>query len=397
MSLAFAQPTEWWLEIPPNIQTQCWQESQLLASPARRQEFYLNQICLRVFLPWFQQEYAPQTSVWPDMNGLPSIWEYVGGSGLIMGDKRLVLLPTDTLDTVGLEVPQEWVDIPNWAADYYLAIQIDLENCWLRVWGYTTHQNLKQTAYYDASDRTYCLQNQDLKRDLNAFWNICQFCPEAETQAVLRPLPTLSDTQAIQTMQHLSQPNIVFPRLAFPFEHWGSLLHSVDWRQQLYQRRLDAHTHKDELPDTKLSKWFQNLFADEWQAFDTFLGSGHTALAYNLRRTRHVKGFCAPRVKFITLNTDLEPQTIALLMVLNSESDGRMGVRVQVHPATDDQYVPTNLILAIHSQDDEILQSIQARDQEDYMRLPHFRCLPGTQFQLKITLSDETFSETFLV
>lgn len=397
MSFAFAQPTEWWTEIPPDIQTQCWQKSQILASPTHRQEFYLNQLCLNVFLPWFQREYAPEASIWPDRESLLSIWELVGGSSLTLGTKRLVLIPTDTLDSDGLDVPQEWVDIPSWTADYYLAVQVDLENRWIRVWAYTTHQTLKQRAYYDALDHTYCLQSQELARDLNAFWQTIQRCPDTAAQAVISPLPPLSHTQAHQTMQKLSQPDRMFPRLTLPFECWGAFLERSDWRQQLYQKRLVPNKVTDAQSETNLNQWFQNLFANEWQSLEAVLSSNYPTFAHNFRRARDTKGFCAPRVKFITLNAELEPQTVALLMVLNSEADSRMGVRVQVHAAVEGRCVPKDLVLSIYSKDDEILQSIQARGQEDYMRLPHFRCLPSTQFRLKISLNEDAFSETFSV
>ena len=35
-----------------------------------------------------------------------------------------MLIPSEAIDDSELEVPQEWVDIPSWAADYYLAVQI---------------------------------------------------------------------------------------------------------------------------------------------------------------------------------------------------------------------------------------------------------------------------------
>lgn len=397
MSLALAQPTEWWMEIPPHIQTQCWQESQTLATPERRQAVYLNQLCLQVFLPWFQQDYGADACPWPDLERLPSIWETVGGSGITVGTKRLVILPMDTLDTTGMDVPQEWVDIPGWVADYYFAIQVDLENCWLRVWGYTTHERLKQKADYDPIDRTYGVSAQLLERDLNAFWVTCQQCPEAATQVAVQRLPDLSEAEAHQTMEPLFGRS--FPRLTLPFEQWGAILDNVSWRQRLYQNRLNPGLSEapSGVTSTNLGQWLKDRFTEEWQSLEALLGAGHLALAHNLRRARHVKGFCAPRVKFITLNAEVEPQTVALLMALNTEADGRMGVRVQVHPATPEQPVPPALVLAIYSQDDEILQSIQANGQEDYMRLPHFRCPAGTQFRLQITLDEETFSETFSV
>ena len=395
MSFAFAQPTEWWLEIPSAVQTQCWQISQTLASPAHRQRFYLNQLCLQVFVPWLQQEYATAAAIWPDLTSLQSMWEMVGGSGVRIGTKRLVLLPVDTLDVDGFEVPQEWVDIPAWTGDYYLAIQIDPENQWLRVWGYTTHQDLKQNADYDPCDRTYCLQHQQLQTDLNAFWHICQHCPDAITQAEIAPLPTLSTNRLKQAMHHLSQADMLFPRLALPFEQWGGLVQSKAWFQQLYQSRLQATNPANSLC-TNLGQWTQNLFAEDWQPLDSW-ATKYPAFAHNVRRAEQVKGFCAPRVKFITLNAKSAPQTIALLMVLNSGVDGRMGVRVQVHSALDNHHVPAGLVLSIYSNTDQALQAIQARDQEDYMQLPYFRCLPGAQFRLQITLDEDAFSETFSV
>lgn len=395
MSFAFAQPTEWWLEIPSKLQTQCWQASQTLASPTRRQQFYLNQLCLQVFVPWFQQEYDATAAIWPDMKSLQTMWELVDGSGVTIGAKRIVLLPVDTLDIDGFEVPQEWVDIPAWAGDYYLAIQIDSENQWFRVWGYTTHQYIKQTADYDQSDRTYCLQHHQLQRDLNAFWHICQHCPDENTQTAIAPLPSLSNPQLQHAMHHLSQADVIFPRLALPFEQWGTLVQNRDWCQQLYQSRLDT-VKQTKPPFTHLEQWAQNLFTNDWQPLESWKTKS-PAFAHSLRQVRQVKEFCAPRVKFITLDTKSDPQTVALLMVLNSGVDGRMGMRVQVHPAVDSHYVPTGLILSIYSNEDEILQSVQARDQEDYMRLPYFRCRPGAQFRLQITLDDDAFSETFSV
>ena len=148
---------------------------------------------------------------------------------------------------------------------------------------------------------------------------------------------------------------------------------------------------------TTLSPWFQGLFANEWRSLDTFGCLTPPALARSTRPTQAKTGFCVPCVKFVTLTTGLETQTVALLMALNSEADGRMGVRVQVHPASNDGYLPPQLSLAIYSANNEVLQIIQAREQEDYMRLPHFKCLPGTQFRLQITLTDDIFCETFTV
>ena len=401
MSLAFAAPTEWWLEIPSHIQAECWQASQVLASPSCRQRFYLNQLCLNVFLPWFQQEYAPEAQVWPDANGLLSIWEMVNGSSLTLDSQRIVLLPTDALEGAGLDVPQEWVDIPNWVADYYIVIQIDLDEGWIRAWGYTTHHALKQSAKYDAVDRTYCLPAQEVNRDLNSFWTICQLCPDAQTKDV-----SLSSVQAVvplsavqQAIQRLSRPETLFPRLAIPFPVWAALLSNPDWRQHLYQNRLAAPQTKAHGSRTNgvtdLNGWFADWCAEGWQTLETFLGEEVRLVP---RRVEGMPdGLCRQRIKFITLKVGSEQQTLALLIVLSSEADGRTKIRTQIHPRNRDQYLPSGLILAMYSGTDERLQKVQSTAQEDYMRLPQFRCLPGTQFRLQVTFHNDTFSETFAV
>ena len=396
MNLTFADPTEWWLEVRPQLEAESWQDSQTQASRNRRASFYLNQLCLGVFLPWFQTEYAP-AAVWPDRTALPSIWEMVSGVSLTMAAKRIVLLPTETLDSRELEVPQEWVDIPNWAADYYLAIQLNLADLWVRVWGYTTHQQLKSRADYDSVDRSYSLAAEDLVRDLNVFWNTCQFCPEAATKAALTPLPNLSSGQAEQLIQQLSQPGIGFPRLAVPFDMWGALLAREDWRRELYQQRLTRLSRAAASPAMPLSRWFEHRFEAGWQTIEAFLGTEPQALAASFRGIAAASGANEQRVKLIELTTEPEPQAVVLLMELTAEADGRVGVRAQIHPPKGRRHVPAKLTLAIYSAADELLQSIQSRQQDDYIQLPHFWCMPGTEIRLQVELDGDRFSENFVV
>ncbi|MEM9164928.1 MAG: DUF1822 family protein, partial [Cyanobacteria bacterium P01_F01_bin.4] len=193
LNLTFAAPTEWWLEISPEIETRCWQESSVLATANPFHSVYLNQLCLSVFLPWLQAEYDVEGRSWPPGLSSPqALWEMVNGVGVTLPTKRLVLIPTEDIDIDELAIPQEWLDIPDWAADYYLAVQVNRVEQWMRVWGYATHQQAKQSGRYDALDQTYCIDGTRLGRDLNAFWLTYQLCPEAVTQAVVSPLPALA-------------------------------------------------------------------------------------------------------------------------------------------------------------------------------------------------------------
>ena len=398
MNLSYADPTEWWLEVAPEAEAASWRASQAWASRLRQGSYYLNDLCLQVFLPWFRSEYDSTASVWPSRRDLTSLWEFVNGVGVRLGRKRLVLLPSEDLESRELEAPQEWVDIPSWAGDYYLGVQVNLEESWLRVWGYTTHEALKAQAEYDEEARSYRLEGAALVRDLSVFWSTCRYCPEASTQASLATLPSLSRAAAIGLIEQLSQPNVGFPRQTTPFEEWGPLMARADWRRQLYERRLDGLSRTFSGEAESLHRWFEPDWVGGWRTMEAFLGAEpQLALTSSLRGIAAASGANEQRVKLIELKGEPEPQAVLLLMELSSEDDGRVGVRVQVHPPKGRRHVPAQLTLGVYSMADELLQSIQSREQDDYIQLPHFRCLPGTEFCLKVGLGGDYFSENFTV
>lgn len=207
------------------------------STPGANQRAWVNQICLTAFLAWLQAEITPQARVHPHTAALSSIWEVVNGTAISFDNSRLVLIPTLAMDADELRVPQEWVDIPEWVADYYLAVQLNSDAGWLRVFGYTTHQQLKTLGIYEASDRTYSLASDQLISDLNVLWVTRQLSPEAITRAPVTPLPSLPQTQADNLLQRLSHADIKFTRLEVPFLLWGALINHGGWRQRLYELR----------------------------------------------------------------------------------------------------------------------------------------------------------------
>lgn len=226
------------LEIPQTAQDEAWRQSQSFSTASSQWNAYLNQICLNAILPWLQDEYSPQAAAWPNAAVLPSFWEVVNGTAIALDAARFAVIPIETIDLSELRVPQEWVDIPGWAADYYLAAQVNPDERWVRIAGYCTHQQLKADGSYDASDRTYYLDEDNLTKDLNVLWVARQLCPDEPTKSAISPLPALPLAQAENLLQRLGNSDVVTPRLAVPFELWGALLEHGAWRQRLYQLRL---------------------------------------------------------------------------------------------------------------------------------------------------------------
>jgi hypothetical protein len=149
----------------------------------------------------------------------------------------MVMIPSLAADREELRVPQEWVDIPDWMADYYLAVEVNPDENWLEITGYASHHRLKTGAVFDADDRTYSLSIDDLIQDLNILWLTQEFCPNESLRAEVAPLPHLPLVQARQLIERLGNSDLIFPRLAIPFHLWGALLAHGGWRQQLYERR----------------------------------------------------------------------------------------------------------------------------------------------------------------
>ncbi|MBW4627894.1 MAG: DUF1822 family protein [Brasilonema octagenarum HA4186-MV1] len=260
-TLTLTNSTDLWLEIPETEQTKAWEQSQAFSSSNRRWIAYLNRLSLNTFLPWVRDEYAPDATAFPKAAANPSIWEVVNGTGISFGTSRMVLIPTEAVDLDELRVPQEWVDIPSWSADYYVAVQVNLEEGCIRVAGYTTQAQLKNMGTYDAGDRAYCLDAENLISNLNILWMARQICPEEVTRTETAPLPTLSVTQAENLLKRLGNSALILPRLAVPFQTWGALLEHGGWRQRLYEQRQGMQ------PQWSIRQWVQGGVSDFAQKF----------------------------------------------------------------------------------------------------------------------------------
>lgn len=382
-----------WLEIPDAVRTQSWQQSQSISIPGNRLQAYVNQVCLRTVLPWLQEKSGVEPTI--DSTDSLAFWEMVNGSAIVLGTTRLIFIPTEAMDRSEFRVPQEWIDIPSWVGDYYLAVEVDTDDHWLNIWGYTTHQMLKSEGRYDPSDRAYCLDANDLIQDLIVFW-VMQQLPGEPTRTRVPTLPDLTSQQAESLMQQLGDAAIALPRLEIPFEQWGGLLEQDGWLQQLCQRRqnpADAQAStRQAIASANLSQWWHNVFEAGWQAIED-LFEPQLELAFNFRQA-DVTQERVRRVKQIQLGAELP--AVFLVVMLETEADGRMRIWVQILPQPGEAYLPANLRLELLSMTGDVIQSVEAGGMSNYIQLRRFKCPPGTQFRLQIAIADAVIREDFI-
>lgn len=237
-------PVHCYVPLSTSALNEAWQQSQVGATPASRWNAYLNQVTLDAVLAWLKAERTVQTKAYPNRAAVPSFWELVNGTAICWNQTRMVLVPNEAIDMSEIRVPQEWVDIPSWMADYYLGVTVSPDDLHLRIWGFCTHQQLKHPKNYDDGDRTYAIAEADLMTDLSVLWTAIALNLQETTQAAIAPLPALSLAQAQTLLQRLSNPAIIRPRLAIPFAQWGALLEHGGWRQQLAaQRQKQPESH----------------------------------------------------------------------------------------------------------------------------------------------------------
>ncbi len=220
-----------------------WEQSQQIITPGGQWRAYLNGLALCALRSWLSKaDYLAQP--WPNSAALASFWSVVNGCVLDLGGStRLVLIPDEAMDQAELRVPQEWVDIPSWAGDYYLALHVNLEEGTVCFWGFTSHARLKHHGQYDAAQRSYGLMAEDLFDSLLLGVSLLGVLTES-LRAPLPELPALGVEQAHNLLNRLgSSSTVTFPRLAVPFVMWGALLEHAGWRQNLYERRQGLSEH----------------------------------------------------------------------------------------------------------------------------------------------------------
>jgi hypothetical protein len=374
------------LPISPAISDLAWQQAQAYPSIEARWNAYLNHIASQLIAADFAIDF-PQIRISPDSD----TWQFVNGSVLELNGKRIILLPAKTIDHSELVIPQEWVDIPAWAADYFIAVQIDPDAEMLHCWGYTTHQMMKSKARYDASDRTYSLDAHHLIADVSGLSVVQQLNPREVTQAAIAPLVSVAAIQAENLLQRLA--TVPTPRLEIPFELWGALVSDRQWRQRLVELRQGATTRQADLntATTRLGGWLQNTFTTGWQAVADFLGDD-AELALTFRQTATPTS-TVRRVKALQLP---EAGTLLLLVSVEPEADERLGIQIQLR-SDNTETLPADLTLTLLSSDDEVLRSVVTRDRDNAIQLPRFRLNSGTEFKLQVQLGSTTVGESFLV
>ena len=251
--LANIYPKQIWLEISEAEINGAWEKSQNYSNDAARWNAYLNLLSLNRLLEWLKTQTNYATQFWSAWEELQPIWEVVTGSAININNHRFIILPTEEIDGAEIRVPQEWIDIPSWAGEYYLAVQVNLGDRWLRVWGIATYQQLKHRGEFDEFDRSYSLERKDLIESFNAVWVKQQISPPEKPKVA--PLASLSWEEVEELLGILEKQMPYSPRLEVPFTKWGAFMENYNLRRLLFEKRNPS-------PELSILDIFKNGISD---------------------------------------------------------------------------------------------------------------------------------------
>lgn len=311
-----------------------------LAPEPQQWQAYLNVLALFTFEAWLQ-EWLPNHPIYP------IAYERSEVSYLGVGDFKLCLIATEqVLDEVA-SVPKEAVEHPELAAHFYILLEVleDQEQVVTRgFWRYDELIAQSNRIAASQTDGRCLLPLSVLDPELNHLVFYIQY---SESSAI--PLPTVST----QVMEDL------------------------------------AGTKSDAIR-TVLSQWLHGSLDEGWQTIDTLI-SPTANLAWSARNpSSDPKGG-----KLINFGVQLGHQTVVLLVTVSPDSEGKIGVNIQVLPTGGEQRLPSQLKLTLLSSRDKILQEIQTRKQDNYIQLRPFKGKPATRFSIEVGLNDIKVREGF--
>jgi Protein of unknown function (DUF1822) len=350
-----------------------------------------------------------------DLKFTPLVSQLVTGFVLTVATIRIAFIPSEDVGYDGFEIEQEWVDLSNWAADYYVPVQVDLEGKFLNLWGFISHRDVQAQGEFDRISRTYIIDSQYLSDELADLWLTCELIASGEMspeRGVVSPIPELLPQTAqglIDTLRgHRSRSisgreSIFSPRLDLSFAQWGGILN--------HSKYLELYLQPTPLNITRLSDWLDRtsaaIYAD-WKSIHDFfktpqlsesnrclnlveqlticpqsnlmyrsIDSSPNTLAAIIENTQSqserwdaIESLWAidpnhsalPIYKLLDLGLFFQGEQLSLLVSIVPTKAGNLGILVRLSPNREQTKLPTCINLSLLAEDGQISREIIAQD-----------------------------------
>jgi hypothetical protein len=354
----------------------------------------VNSLSAEIINIWLQEE-KPGKLIrrLPSVEISESLWGVVNGYQFSIDDLHIVFIPTEEIDTELFRIPQEWLRIPTWQANYYVAVIVDIDAGWLRIQGYAQANTIDHHANYDANDGCYYLERDWLTEDINIMWIVDQLNP-VEIVAV-PPLPILTNQQAINLIDNLSQPNqpyIYLPRLWQDFPAWGALLCHDNLLKMLHEKRCNNFSiASQENQLVNLRQWFDHIFPNDWHSIAEIFEITPEQVLWSLRSEIPIS-----RGKILDLGLNLQEEKVALIAFLQAETAETVDLLLLIYPVGNKDILAPGLTLAVFDEEDQLCEATTARENDKLIQLK-LEAELGEKFSVHVSLGEVQFIQNFSV
>lgn len=322
-------------------------------SEAHKWQSYLNALALFGFEEWLRER-IPDKTVNRDTNLIEA------GYYLKVGEFKLCLIATEHLLDEVVNVPQDAIEQPRFAAHFYVVLEVLEEQeqvivrsvgCYDQLVNYLRRSNLQllRDSFYQLPLSLFDAEPNDL----------LVYCRLLEPTAISLPVASSNTQVAIASITSSAPP----------------------------APELPGYLKKTR---TKLSQWLQDVFDSGWLGLDALI-SPEANLALSTRNAQ----LGVNRGKLIDLGMQLGSQTVALLVTITEELQEKLAISIQLHPTGGERYLPPSLKLTLLSKTGKTLQEVTSRVQDNYIRLKPFKGEPGKCFSIEVSIGNVSLREEF--
>jgi Protein of unknown function (DUF1822) len=152
----------------------------------------------------------------------------------------------------------------------------------------------------------------------------------------------------------------------------------------------------------KLSQWVTGIFEAGWQTLESLWNQLELTQAYAFRGSESLEASISNetefirRAKLIDLGIQIANQPVMLIVELSPQTNEQTSIRLQLHPASNQVYLPAEVKLTVLDDTGAVFLEAQARSADNYIQL-QLRGEPGEKFGVRVALNDTGVTEHFVI
>ncbi|NEP89158.1 MAG: DUF1822 family protein [Okeania sp. SIO2C2] len=330
-------------------------------------------------------------------------------SNLQVGGFKVCLLTNESIVNEGIEIPEKMINSPDFAAHFYIVIQVLVEEEEAIIIGFIRYDKLINQSLQKNKIGNYQLSLPELNSDSShLILNLKYLSPVA----IKIPENTLDESkywekltswlegilrEGWQPVEELIGNRKPIIQMAFSLDKTTEKLSpkvvkKIIKQFQMTQKqrgKIQTDLSQPELSDTEVNKALVNILQtteDEetrWQIAELLWEIDPSNPAAGVRRA-------------MDLGIQLAGVPVALMIAILPKPNQRFAVLSRVYPLQDQRFLPANLKLIGLDEMGESLFEIRARERDDYIQFK-FTADPGDRFSLQVSLNSATVTKDFII